>query len=890
MKKLNSLSVLVSLLLAVALSSACHAAWTKNGPAQGRWEISPARLISGQKTRIELRYTNGDQPLPPNSGFKFDMEPLSVKEFEHCPLSTDLQPAELDASAPEVVVKVSKPHGVGYIPVQVKFPKGVKPRQGVTLVYGNKAPNGEITALVIPVPVHNLSYNILYTEPGKAVLDWFDMGWWKNLPRCSIDGGPPSALRIFAPSLVKSGMPFRVRVAVTDDFDSECCPSYSGKVSIVGAEGVDGLPQSISYNPDEHSTKVIDGVSIAQPGVYRIACRLNGKDFESNPIVVRADVQQPLFWGLLHSHNWYSECWGDGTYEHYRFGRDTSGLDFLALSDHIGRLPNLRSGAGRLYAYRHGKTISGLEAWKDSMAAADHYHEPGRFVTLIGYETGTKSCCHNNVYWADATQANYEKMFADGMLDYPCQNSAAYGKVDAIVIPHLHATYIPYNELFVNRTQSGLDQTPVIECYSDWGMAFPGPGDVDSHIGGVREKLGVGLNKVIARGLNFGLVGDSDTHTGWPGRRFAGEMSPGHNCPAGLTAVKADELTRRGIVAAYRSRDTYATSGERIFLDVSANGTAAGRSLETDVAVDIKVEIAGTDIIERVDLFDGEGIVQQQHPLEKRDVTLNFRLPAPTGRPVPYFVQVVQKDHHRAWSSPIWIGKKSLPDLAWEQTDDGTLFLINKGRAPAVNVRVVHDQRQYPFARPEVGPQTGNLEEPCGQVWLRRWSDSRATLFLHWKGSDVSYSVALNGCRSYCLEPNRGQWWHGTVDDDGRGTLKISNHGGRVATTQQLTRNEWRGIDLTLEPSGEAPCNAVLRFDHEARVYCGNESHLGKTITIPINGLVSGQPLATEEIAVLEPGERWQASDAGEFWSADPLDKIVELGEDNNLFSPAKPR
>lgn len=109
---------------------------------------------------------------------------------------------------------------------------------------------------------------------------------------------------------------------------------------------------------------------------------------------------------------------------------------------------------------------------------------------------------------------------------------------------------------------------------------------------------------VIARGYKMGVVGDSDNHEGLPGRRVQAALSPGHAAaPQGLTAVPAAALTRRDILRGYRSRATYATSGERIFLEVTRGGDASGPARDDT----IQVQVNGTDVIESIRLWTGAG-------------------------------------------------------------------------------------------------------------------------------------------------------------------------------------------------------------------------------------------------------------------------------------------
>ena len=107
----------------------------------------------------------------------------------------------------------------------------------------------------------------------------------------------------------------------------------------------------------------------------------------------------------------------------------------------------------------------------------------------------------------------------------------------------------------------------------------------------------------------------------------------------------------------YQKKKTYGTTGEHIFLEVKANGVGIGQTLRTDKPFKFEVEVAGTDVIESVTLFDGMKLIEKITP-GKRDCKLVFDCPTPSEEERPYFVIVNQKDENRAWSTPIWIVKK----------------------------------------------------------------------------------------------------------------------------------------------------------------------------------------------------------------------------------------
>ncbi len=851
----------------------------------GKWEISPDRLVSGTPTRIELRYANGSTQLPPNSYFLFDLEPMSVKALAHTPASTDFQIVSWHGPLPRVEIEKGTLEGVGYFSrMKLKFPDGLEPGASFAMLIGNRTPEGDVMGLVTPIPVHGLCFNMtaVLGDGGKKI-DWYKSGWHSSLPRCDIEGGAASALRITAPTLVKTGSKFDLRIAVTVDFDSGCYPAFSGKIDLSAPKPVNDLPAELAFADADKSSKTIPSLSISQPGVYRIVGKLEGKRFESNPIVVRDKVKTPIYWGFLHSHNWYSELWGDGPRETYRFARDVSGMDFVGLSDHIGTAPNATSRLGRLLPYRLGKDRTSEEAWLDSMDAASEFDNPGTFTALLGYEFTDESCSHYVVYWAGLSKTTFSQMWPGFLPSFQSQLLEPLGAIDALVIPHVHATYVPYSEWNTGFTKSGYPLTPVFEANSDWGMAFPGFGITDPLLGGGATDIAVSFPKVISRGYKVGIVGDSDCHEGLPGRRIQAAAAPGHAIsPQGLTAVPATSLAREGIIAGYRSRATYSTSGEHIFLELDANGSGMGSDVKTDVETALSVQVNGTDSIDRVNLWDGNGIVQTQKFENQRDLQFAFPIPAPQGAETPYFVEVIQKNHHRAWSSPIWIGKKSLPDLAWETDANHKVYLVNRGTVEARNIQVLASNTQSPFAIEAIAPATGNPKAPAAQIQLRRWSDQRVTIFYYYKGPKTTQTIQLKGYKSYQMEPNRGQWWHGTQRECGGGKIEFTNAGGRVACDDKLTQSEWRGIDITLEIDPGQPCSVQISHEMAFDTYIGTKVITGTTADLNLNTLDGASADQIRVIPQLAPHQRIEINPGFRLYSADPLNAILEICEDNN--------
>ncbi|MBM3493211.1 MAG: DUF3604 domain-containing protein, partial [Armatimonadetes bacterium] len=612
-----------------------------------------------------------------------------------------------------------------------------------------------------------------------------------------------------------------------------------------------------------------------------------------NPIVADVSGTKPIYWGVLNGRAGYTEGWGDGADSYFRYGREIAGLDYLALSEPVGaavaparqaggRSNDDRSsgGVGGLYACRYGRYLSADEVLRTTLDAARRHHRSGEFVTVAGYMGSTEAAGPHGVYWADPGGHGGD-MVPKRMLGFPFEIEHALGATEALVVHHLNAGYLPYSSLSEGRTRAGAVQSPVIECYSDQGMAFPGPGPRDPMVGGVRTAVAKSLFRVIGRGLRFGLVGDSGTLTGWPGRRYPCGVSRRGRFLQGLTACRATALSREAILRAYRARDVYATTGERISLSFTVGGVGMGRAVRSDGPLTATVVVAGTAPISEINLFNGERVLSQARVAGKRDARVVFDLPTPKAAEMPYLVEVVQTDRHRAWSSPIWVQKRSAPDLAWKVGPKGSLILRNAGSAPTSRIVLRGHRTAYGFVRPGWKPEPKVVEGADGQVWLRRWTDTRATLFVVWRGARMDGTLRLEGHAAYDPEPFLSLFakWSdsapgGTFRDDGKGLMEFAD--GSAAN---------RGLGVNVTVSSKRACVARLTTAREVALRVDGHTERGREFTIALNRYADGG--RTVVVPALAPGAQYAMPDASLCWMADPDNAIAEISESNNLWTPS---
>ncbi len=349
-----------------------------------------------------------------------------------------------------------------------------------------------------------------------------------------------------------------------------------------------------------------------------------------------ADLQ--LYFGDLHGHSWQSDGMGDPETSYLR-ARDVYGDDFHVLTDHD---------------YFVGQRVNDGQ-WQQQKDIVEHYHEPGRFITLFGQEWTTARVGrphgwgHFNVYAADPRIPLFDHT-DERWRDLP-QLYAAIRPYDAIAIPHhIGWTGVPWATI-----EPAL--TPVVEICSVHG-AFEYEGNEPiRHRGGMRGHF---YRDGLARGLHVGVIGASDQH----GLQWHHGICHKRNCfRAGLTGVWAPKLTRDALLDALRRRRTFATTGVKLWLYFVVNDALMGTiAPSANVAglrngpPRIRVQVAVPPSEGRLAWLEvvRNGAVVHRYGAEGQHSRYTFVDEAAPDGPLCYYLRVTLADGNMAWSSPVW--------------------------------------------------------------------------------------------------------------------------------------------------------------------------------------------------------------------------------------------
>jgi hypothetical protein len=347
------------------------------------------------------------------------------------------------------------------------------------------------------------------------------------------------------------------------------------------------------------------------------------KIFASTP---RPTTPTPEGWprvlfGDIHQHSVCSDGTGEPERAYLR-ARGCYGHEIFALTDHE----------------KLGRRCLGPVTWRHQCQLADHFYEPGEFVTLKAYEfTGARlpGPGHKCVYFDESVPEALPEKTVEALLPVLREHGA-------IAVPH-HVAWTG-----ADLEHHDEDLQPVWEICSVHGayevedeQRIPPRGDV------LLE--GQYIRQALDAGLMFGFVGGTDAH----GLRWHhGVSRRADPLRTGLTAVFA-EPTRESVLAALRRRRCYATSGARILLRVDLDGAPMG-SVVRHHAGQLHVEAEGTAPIERLSVIQDGSEVHVEQPASGASASLALRLEARGARSYCY-VRVQQADGEDAWSSPIWL-------------------------------------------------------------------------------------------------------------------------------------------------------------------------------------------------------------------------------------------
>lgn len=373
-------------------------------------------------------------------------------------------------------------------------------------------------------------------------------------------------------------------------------------------------------------------------GVVRLRARLRLGDLqlegESNPMQV-SERGQRILWGDLQNHSAVSD--GTGLPEElFVYARDVAALDVFSLTDH--------DHWGMLFYDEH------QALWQEAIELTERFHEPERFVTVVGYEW--THWVHGHRHVLDFAPPYDLFSSIDPHFDTPTELWQALASSGGPVLTLAHHSAggpvatdwsVPPDPRF----------EPVTEIVSVHGSseAMDSPGVIYQPVPGnfVRDALD--------RGYGLGFVGSSDGHDGHPG---LGHLASGSG---GLAAILSEDNSRQGVYDALMARRVYATNGPRFILRVSFGGYPMGSTIplsgdqtppiEGLPADTLLAQVIAPRELQHLDVIRSGQLMGSLDCDGER--TCSLAAPMDDLEPGEYlYVRAVQRDGGAAWSSPFF--------------------------------------------------------------------------------------------------------------------------------------------------------------------------------------------------------------------------------------------
>jgi hypothetical protein len=446
-------------------------------------------------------------------------------------------------------------------------------------------------------------------------------------PSIEIVGGEPSCLQMVTPSDAVAGRPTWCIVRAEDRYGNPT-PAFRGKVRLRATDA--DVPQSYTFTARDRGVHRFVPIVFKTCGIQKISADDGRFACTSNPVrVVRQRPQRLLLWGDLHGHTLFSD--GRGTVEeYYDFAENVAGLDFCAVTDHAFEVLD--------------------EMWAHSKRVTNGANKPGRFVTFQGYEwSGNTSLGgDHNCYFLDDDPPLYRSTNY-----YTPENLQMYHGAEP-KLEHITDVFAKLNEQLRNKD---------IFCIPHYGGR---PGNPEWHDPKVQRMIEIfsehrrsedWATKFLTRGHRVGVMASTDNHFGNPGHGYLKPTYDWDHQEIGMAAVAvcAGERTRSSIFHALYDRRVYATSGDRVILDFTADGHLMGSEYKTDVAPTLTVEAVDTAPITQVEIKKDS---QTVHQIEPGTVSVRFQWQDPNFQPQTscyYYVRVIQENNEEAITSPIWL-------------------------------------------------------------------------------------------------------------------------------------------------------------------------------------------------------------------------------------------
>jgi len=390
---------------------------------------------------------------------------------------------------------------------------------------------------------------------------------------------------------------------------------YQGEAELSG-EGIEGVPRRLRFIEQDKGFNRCEGLTLTN-GEGRINVCSKGRELKGHPIIHSEFVDgYSLFFGDLHLHTALSD--GMGSPEEAYLWAEESGLDFVALNDHVE--DRLTYGS-----------IWNKEKWENTLSVAEKHNHTGSFVTIPGIEI----LGDVNIY------------FLDDSFPY-CPFHLLDGNVEAL------GEFLDE----ISNDERVLFGYHKLTELSDHYLKFPPPDllEVVQHKRDPEE----GIERFLPlcdRSPCF--LGSTDSHNGLAGSPPIGLSR--EKAQYGLTGLFAEGLTRKHISAALKQGRTFATSGQRSIVYFKINQLPLGDTLALSTkSISGRLLVRAVSEVECTEILCNGEVVYTTYPNETSvDLLINlekiFECKAWNGNKYFVYARIREASGKMAWTSPVLV-------------------------------------------------------------------------------------------------------------------------------------------------------------------------------------------------------------------------------------------
>ena len=391
---------------------------------------------------------------------------------------------------------------------------------------------------------------------------------------------------------------FILGIKAEDSWGNPTAPAPC-RLRIIPSMPVTGLPETVSFDGTQQAIS-IENLTCDTAGQLTLAL-VRDEDSSDTPVAKAGPVvigEGPLagFWGDLHGQS--GETVGIGRIEDYmNFARNRAFLDVVC---HQGNDFQIKD-----------------SFWQHLNHVTASWDEPGRFTAFPGYEWSGNTAVGGDRNVIYAREGGTLRRCSHALLE----DRSDVGN-DAHTISDLYAALRQSGEDTIIFAHVGgryanieidhdAELETAVEIHSDWGSF---------------EWI---VHDSFRLGRRVGIVANSDGHKGRPGASYPGISEFG--AYGGLTCFLAEENSRNAIFDAIRRRHHYATTGCRMYLDVTSDGPEGiammGDIIETsDKVAEVGVSAQAASGIERIELRNGETVLETIRSYDESQLGRRLRI------------------------------------------------------------------------------------------------------------------------------------------------------------------------------------------------------------------------------------------------------------------------